>query len=153
MSYHVPGPCLVKWKGTSIGTFREGFRIIPRTEWIPMHDTDHGSGPAAFIYGGKGAIVELPGLDTTLLKPLWRGKFGNITNEIGVLASSIAGALTIFERGSVNADWSASKAIAVEPSVLNLVSTQELVEPVVFLILPDSDNILFQTIPTYITGE
>jgi hypothetical protein len=99
-------------------------------------DDAHGASPAAFISTGKSAIVTLEALDMGLFKAAWDSLLN--LYAIGTLASAVSGQLDIYERGSVTPDWTAEQATCIDPSTIELRSTQELRLDVSFLITPAS---------------
>lgn len=158
--YRVPGPCVV-WFGTptpkSLGVSKAGANIRTRTSWAPITDDAHGTEPADFIYTGKAVQVEVAALDVTLLKAaaVWStygGLLASTTNgllAIGALASALGQQLNIVER-EASYTWTALKAVPLDPDTLALAATTELVIPVTFLIVPDSNGKLFSALPSYI---
>jgi hypothetical protein len=161
MSFLVPGPVTVAWtrNGGSlkqVGALKDGVRITIRTSWTPISDDMHGGSPATYIFSGKGATVELIGLDSASLGKLhWIGGLLNYdaTNfaEIGqTIYNDIGGTLTITETRSTKT-WVADKAALIDPTIISLLSTQEVMAPFAFFIVPNSAGKLFSTIPDYLT--
>ncbi len=151
--YVVPGPCTVEYNSLDIGVVREGIRILPRSGMQPITDDDHGEAPASFIFTGKGAVVELLGLDMSLIKASSVVidellQMGNAS--IGqTIYTSLGLELKITERDGTSI-WIANKAAPSDPAELYLASTQELRYPVLFIIVPDANNKLFATKPSYV---
>ncbi len=152
ISYEVPGPCTIKWGGNDLGVAREGIRILPRSGFQPITDDDHGEAPASFIFTGKGCVVELIGLDMTLIKaasPIIEELLQMGTATIGqTIYSDLGKVLLITERNAET--WQADVAAPSEPAELYLASTQEMRFPVAFLIVPDSAGKLFSAKPDYV---
>jgi hypothetical protein len=97
-------------------------------------DDAHGASPAAFINTGKSAIVTLEALDMGAFKAAWDSLLKLCA--VGELASAVSDELNIYERGSDIPDWTAEQATCIDPSAIELRSTQELRLDVSFLITP-----------------
>ena len=158
INYRVPGPCTVTWDAASLGTCRDGITITPQDMWQNIVDDKHGTEPASAIFAGKACIVSLLGLDPPTIKAadtaksMWAdigGLFNLLNSAVGKLASSIAEPLIVTERDG-STTWQANLACPVDPEDLLLASTQELQIPLMYLILPDENMQLFQTVPAYI---
>ncbi len=160
-TYKVLGPCSLTWNGIACGNTLQGVLIQPRHNWKPITDDLHGEEPADYIMAGKSCIVACTLLDTaalTLVKwfdasiPLSNLYTANgAASAIGVLASAVAKTLDITE-GDTSTHWIALKAVPVDPTEIVIASTQEYRFNASFLILPDTNNKLFSTVPTYLTG-
>lgn len=163
--FRVPGPCTV-WFGTptpkTLGTSKAGVTIRTRTTWAPITDDEHGSEPADFIFTGKAAQVEVPSLNVAALKACnifgsYGGLLSGVTNTllaIGALASALGQQLNIVER-EASFTWTALLAVPLDPDVMTLASTTELVLPVTFLIVPydvvgTNYGKLFSVLPSYL---
>lgn len=157
-TFQVPGPCSIEYGDADIGVTKSGVIIRGRTNWRPVTDDKHGEEPADFILAGKGASVEVTGLEVVALKAanIWDasgGLFGSLgVGDIGDLASAVGLKLEIIENnGTKGSDsWCANKAVPIDPDTLTLVSTVELNMPLVFLIVPDDNDKLFLRVPTYV---
>jgi len=160
--FRVPGPVTVKY-GTapspvSLGVSKTGAIIRTRTDWAPITDDLHGTGPADYIYTGRAAQVEVVGVDAAQLKTVnpWHD-FGGLLGSggaaglatIGALASALGKQLSIVERGAVYT-WIALVCVPLDLDILGLNSTTDLQVPITFLIVPDVNGKLFSTIPSYI---
>ena len=156
--YHVAGPCDVRY-GTnttstySLGTLLQGPIIRITTSVQPVTNQSLGASHASMIFTGKSAIVEVVGIDFGTLWTVAPWAAGQLlglgTAKIGALASALAKPLIIVERTSTNV-WIAQLAVPVDPAEIGMRSTQEDRAPLSFLILPDADGLLFQTVPSYI---
>jgi len=134
--FRIPGPCGVEWDGNPLGVTRQGVTIRIRHSLAPIMDDAHGASPAAFVSTGKSAIVTLEALDMGLFKAAWVGLLN--LYAVGTLASAVSGQLDIYERNSDTPDWTAEQATCIDPSIIELRSTQELRLDVSFLITPTS---------------
>jgi len=132
--FRIPGPCGVEWDGNPLGVTRQGVTIRIRHSLAPIMDDAHGASPAAFISTGKSAIVTLEALDMGLFKAAWDSLLN--LYAVGTLASAVSGQLDIYERNSDTPDWTAEQATCIDPSIIELRSTQELRLDVSFLITP-----------------
>jgi len=160
--FRVPGPVTVKF-GTapspvSLGVSKSGAIIRTRTDWAPVTDDAHGTGPADYIFTGRAAQVEVIGVDYDKLKiaNLWHDYGGLLGSggaaglaTIGALAYALGKQLSIIERGDVFT-WTALVCVPLDPDTLGLVSTTELAVPITFLVVPDVNGKLFSTLPSYI---
>ena len=163
VTFRVPGPVTIEYYNgsyVSMGGTKDGCNIRIRTSWIPVTCDMHGTEPADFIFGGKSAIVEAIFLDPAQVKLCdpWAG-FGGIGmnkadgyKDVGGLASSdsIGRALRITEADGTSI-WIANIAVPTDPDPAAMRATQEQQLPLSFLIVPDSTNKLFSTVPSYIT--
>lgn len=153
--FRVPGPCTIEFNDVPLGVSKAGVIIRSRTSWSPVTDDAHGTEPADFIFSGKSAQVEVIGLNPAALKTcnIW-GDYGGLfqgagINDIGELARDIGKKLEIIERAAAYT-WIALIAVPLDPDMLTLSSTTELVIPVTFLLVPDASDKLFSTFPSYL---
>jgi len=153
-SFHVAGPVSVLVDDVDIGTTKSGVTISITHALEPITCDAHGSAPADFIMTGKSAVVECVALDPTLLNAsnifdMWGdiGKNEPALADIGKLATTAEkfGTLKIIERSDEY--WFANKATLMDPRQLTLMSTQEVQISLTFIIIPDDDQLLFETIP------
>lgn len=164
MAFRVPGPCTVKFNLEPLGVSKAGVTIRARTTWTPLTDDEHGTEPADFIFTGKAAQVEVAGVNVAALfdANVW-GSYGGllmcVTNgllAIGALASVLGKRLDIIEReGTAAVTWTALKAVPLDPDVLTLASTTDMVIPITFLIVPypaagEHYGKLFSALPEYL---
>lgn len=155
--YRVPGPCWITYEGNRIYT-KDGCVIRTSSAWQPITDDQHGTVPADYIFLGKSCTVDVISINPSVLQGIFLVPLGQIgMAKIGELASNIGHVLEIIEQanriGGGGGTWHAAKAIPIDPSELNLTSSQEMKCPLSFLIVPldgDLDGKLFQTIPAYI---
>jgi hypothetical protein len=157
--YHVPGPVQVYFGSsyTFLGGTKSGVVIRARTTYRPVTDDAHGEEPATYIFSGKSCAVDVVGLDAAKLKtafasidiwPLyWRGLTDSA--QVGALAHDIGKPLRLVERVATNI-WEAGLAVLLDPDPMALRTTEELQLPVTFLIVPDENDKLFKTLPSYI---
>lgn len=163
--FRVPGPVTVEFGSPTpitLGTSKAGAIIRTRTTWTPITDDEHGSEPANFIFTGKSAQVEFAALDVTALKAcnVW-GTYGgllmgvqNCLLAIGALATALGKQLNIVER-EASYVWTAPLAVPLDPDMVTLASTTELVLPTTFLIVPynvagANYGKLFTVLPSYL---
>ncbi len=163
ITYQVPGPCTLSFKGNGLGYTKAGIFIRPAGIWNPMLDDEHGTEPSDFIYAGKGCIVETVLVDMTSLgaasatigEPFQFGIAGS--NLVGRLIYSgqdgagtdLGGTLTITEPAPGSQVWTALQAVMSDPSELILSSVQENQVAVAFTIVPDVNGELFSVLPNY----
>ena len=160
--FRVPGPVTVKF-GTapspvSLGVSKSGAIIRTRTDWSPITDDAHGTGPADYIFTGRAAQVEVVGVNVAQLKTAnpWHDYGGLLGSggaaglaTIGALAYALGKQLSIVERGDVYT-WTALVCVPLDPDILGLSSTVDLGIPITFLVVPDVNGKLFSTLPAYI---
>jgi len=154
-AYRVPGPVVVGVgaSAVTVGTSRNGVEIRPTTDYIPVVSQDSGEAPASYIYGGKACIVECLGLEPAAIKAAESNLLQLLTGlanlgPVGSLASAVGVKLTLTESDAEA--WIANTAVPFDPENLNLKSTQELQVPLRWLVVPDSADVLFATVPSYI---
>ena len=146
--YYVPGPVTVNWDG-ELGTLKEGVRIRVNGSLNPITDDLHGAEPADFIITGRSAIIEIISVDYTAL--VTRKLFDlSHKSKVGTLASTLAKELTITEGKGV---WKAPLAYPQDPATLHLRSIDELQVPLVFMIIPNDELLLFTTVPPYVRSS
>jgi len=143
----------------SLGTSKAGVILRSRISWVPITDDAHGTEPADFIFTGKAVQVEVAGVDVAALKAanVWHpygGLFGSggvagLPATIGALASALGKQLSIYERIPTNV-WTALIAVPLDPDTLALASTTDVSIPITFLVVPDANEKLFSTLPSYI---
>jgi len=153
MIFRVPGPCTILWGGSDIGVTKAGIVIRTVPNWIPITDDAHGAEPADYIYAGKIITAECLGMyeDLITIANPFDNVFGDgkvVGESIGV--SSTPRALQITERDGTSI-WLADHTEPV-PTEMLLAATQELRVPLTFMILLDSNGLLFNTVPSYIPG-
>jgi len=154
MIFRVPGPCTVAWGGNNLGVTKAGVIIRTTPNWVPITDDAHGAEPADYLWAGKTITVECIGLHEDLITTAnpFVVAFGNTAVVGEHLGQDISPqlALTITERDG-SSIWSALNTEVLPPELL-LSSTQELQIPLTFLILPDANGKLFDTVPSYLAG-
>jgi len=153
-AFHVPGPCAISWDNKNLGNTKAGVVIRANTAWESITDDRHATAPASYIFTGKSAVVEIIALQSAyvkLAKPWASGTLLGANNMEGTLASDLAKPLIITEAADAGS-WIALTAVPEDPTVLALLSTQELQIPIRFLLLLDDNGRLFNTVPAYIGG-
>jgi hypothetical protein len=138
--------------------------LQPQNLYRPVQDDAHGQAAAAQIISGHACSVSMmiqPRADGAdgdwKFDDAWLpegilnsvGNSGGSTIAIGQLASAFAFELDILEKDGTS-HWTASKAFLRHPAQLALLGSRELNAPLVFTILPDSNNKLFSVVPSYI---
>ncbi len=153
MIFRVPGPCGITWGGNDLGATKAGIILRSTPNWIPIIDDEHGAEPADYIWAGKLITVECVGMHEDLItiadpfaNSLGSGKV--VGEHIGVDTTHYA--LQITERDGTST-WLAAHTEPV-PADMLLNATQELRVPLTFIILLDSNGLLFNTLPSYIPG-
>lgn len=153
MLFRVPGPCEIWWGGSNLGTTKAGVLIRSVPNWVPIIDDEHGAEPADYIWAGKIISVECIGMheDSITTGAPFNNVFTNgklVGEQVG--QDSTHYELEIRERGGSNI-WKAAHTEPLPPELL-LAATQELGIPLAFMILLDSNGLLFYSIPSYIIG-
>ncbi len=153
MIFRVPGPCAILWGGNDVGVTKAGVIIRSAPNWVPIIDDEHGAEPADYIWAGKIITVECTGLHEDLItiadpfaNVLGSGKV--VGEKIGVDTAHYA--LSITERDGTSI-WLAAHTEPI-PAEMLLTATQELRIPLTFIVLLDSNGLLFNTTPSYIPG-
>jgi len=168
--YEVPGPCSITWNGLPLGATKTGIVLRSASNWLPLTADRTGSAPIDWVYGGSTVTLEC-----TLLEPagvaaalpfigsLYSIADADNNNRVGQLlfngdaahASTFGKELVITERAARKSAtttyyWKAKYTVPLEPEELLLAATQELQIPLVFLIAPDENNLLFYSVPDYL---
>jgi hypothetical protein len=166
--HRVPGPISVSVaKGSGgwlpLGVTKAGAIIRIENRWEPITCDAFGSEPADYVAAGGGCQIEIIGLDIrlieTALAAILEETWGAI-QKVGYLVSGETNSAAadcikvkmtewslVGEQAQV---WEADKCIIANTHEIALRSTQEFQVPLIFNVLPDSDGLLFQTLPSYI---
>jgi len=150
MSYRVSGPVNVLFDEKDIGLLKEGVIIRPRFEWEPIIVDYYGRVPIDFINTGVSAAVECIGVDPSAIATAnpWIKDLFAFGNKVGALASAeFSKSLKIQERDGQL--WIASNAFLAGMADIPLLATRELAIPLTFIVLPDEDDKLWATLPSY----
>lgn len=160
MAFYVPGPCTITYDTQSFLTTKEGVIIRPRVNWKELVADVTGVAPSGFLENGRGCTVEcsLCNFTSTNLAQLSAkcvdglgSVLASSNGNIGALMSALKAILVITEADA--SAWTASYAMMLDPTEIPLMATQDLVIPIMFIIIPDGGNDLFTSIPTYIEDQ
>jgi len=167
-AYTIPGASVLTYDSDAIGKTKSGIQIQMPSSYSPIIDDLHGAVPAGFIFRGASCIatcmlIEYDDGDTVdyfknahdnaaggLLGYLQNASGGTWATGVqpGTLASSLAKVLSISAPNVDQDAWVADLAIlSITGGPIKLASTSEVLLPIQFLILPDSNGDFFSAGP------
>lgn len=155
-TFHVPGPVEVGFgtlNYTSIGETKEGVILRFEDLWNPVMCDDYGDIPVDYIFAGKRIDVECLGMSVSDL--LAADPYRSLLGKSEDVGSIYSGGSTTLYKLQLTERTATDKWIALccHPFIesLQLRSAAELNVPLRFRILPDANQELFSTVPSYIT--